>query len=45
MMGRHPFAVKIYYQLSLDDLVPKRHLLRRVTEASDFSFIYQLARP
>jgi transposase len=29
----------------VDDLVPKKHLLRRMTEAIDFSFVYQLARP
>ena len=45
MMGRHRFAVKIYYQLSLDELVPKGHLLRRIAEAVDFSFVYQLTRP
>ena len=45
MMGRHRFAVKIYYQLSLDDLIPKKHLLRRIAEAIDFSFVYKLARP
>ena len=45
MMGRHRFAVRIYYQLSLDDLVPKRHLLRRIADAMDFSFVYGLARP
>ncbi len=44
MMGRHRFAVKIYYQLSLEELVPKKHLLRRNAEAIDFSFVYQLAR-
>ena len=45
MMGRHNFAPKLYYQLSLDDLVPQNHLLRQIAEAIDFSFIYPLARP
>jgi transposase len=45
MMGKHRFAPKLYYQLSLDNLVPPDHLLRRIYEAIDFSFIYPLARP
>jgi transposase len=45
MMGRHRYATRLYYQLSLDDLVPKKHLLRRIAEAIDFSFVYQMARP
>jgi transposase len=45
MMGRQKFAPKLYYQLSLDNLVPKNHLLRQIAEAIDFSFIYPLARP
>ncbi len=45
MMGKRKFAPKLYYQLSLDHLVPKDHLLRRMAEAIDFSFIYPLARP
>ncbi len=45
MMGQRRFAAKLYYQLSLDHLVPEDHLLRRVAECLDFSFIYPLARP
>lgn len=45
MMGRRKFAPKLYYQLSLDRLVPQDHLLRQIAEAIDFSFIYRLARP
>ena len=41
MLGRHNFAPKLYYQLSLDRLVPKDHLLCRIASAIDFSF----ARP
>lgn len=44
MMGKRKFAPKLYYQLSLDRLVPQEHLLRRIAEAIDFSFIYPLAR-
>ncbi len=29
MMGRHQHETKLYYQLSVDELVPPHHLLRR----------------
>jgi transposase len=45
MMGQRRFAPKLYYQLSLDRLVPQNHLLRRIAEVIDFSFVYPLARP
>ena len=45
MPGRHNFAPKLYYQLSLDGLVPKDHLLRRMASAIDFSFVYSFGRP
>ena len=45
MMGNHQFAPKLYYQLSLDRLVPQDHLLRQISAAIDFSFVYPLARP
>jgi transposase len=44
MMGRRRFAPKLYYQLSLDRLVPQSHLLRRIAHVVDFSFVYPLAR-
>jgi len=44
-MGNHQFAPKLYYQLSLDRLVPQDHLLRQISAAIDFSFVYPLARP
>jgi len=44
MMGKHRFAPKLYYELSLDRLVPQDHLLRQISAAIDFSFIYPLAR-
>src|SRR4030042_2915269 len=45
MMGHRRFAPRLYYQLSLDRLVPSGHLLRRIAEVIDFSFVYRLARP
>jgi transposase len=44
MMGKRVFAPKLYYQLSLDQLVPRNHLLRQIATAVDFSFVYPLAR-
>jgi len=44
-MGRRHLAQKLYYQLLLDKLVPHDHLLRRIAEAVDFSFIRSLCRP
>ena len=44
MMGKHRFTPKLYYELSLDRLVPEDHLLREISQAIDFSFIYPLAR-
>jgi transposase len=45
MMGKHRFAPKLYYELSLDRLVPQDHLLRQISAAIDFAFVYPLARP
>ncbi len=45
MMGQRRFATKLYYQLSLDQLVPQDHLLRRIAAAVDFSFVRPLCRP
>ena len=44
MMGKQVFAPKLYYQLSLDKLVPQDHLLRQIAAAVDFSFVYPLAK-
>lgn len=44
MMGKRQFAPKLYYLLSLDQLVPQSHLLRQIAEAIDFSFIYSVAK-
>ena len=45
MMGERDFGTKLYYQLSLDRLVPQDHLLRRIAGAIDFSFVRPLCRP
>src|SRR5688572_22527730 len=45
MMGQRQFTTKLYYQLSLDRLVPQDHLLRRISAAVDFSFVRPLCRP
>jgi transposase len=44
MMGKQVFAPKLYYQLSLDQLIPQDHLLRQIATAVDFSFVYPLAK-
>jgi transposase len=45
MMGERDFETKLYYQLSLDKLIPQHHLLRRIAGAVDFSFVRRLCRP
>jgi hypothetical protein len=45
MMGQREFGAKLYYQLSLDKLVPQDHLLRRITSAVDFSFVRPPCHP
>jgi transposase len=45
MMGQRQFGPKLYYQFSLERLVPDDHLLRRIAERVDFSFIRSLCRP
>src|SRR5919109_1060346 len=42
MMGRKALAGKLFYQVSLEDLVPAEHLLRRVAEAVDFAVARRL---
>ena len=44
MMGQRQFVPKLFYQFSLDSLVPETHLLRRIAAAVDFSFIRPLCR-
>ena len=45
MMGQRDFETKLYYQFSIDQLVPQDHLLRRIAAAVDFSFVRPLCRP
>jgi transposase len=45
MMGQRQFEPKLYYQLSLDLLVPQDHLLRRLAAAVDFSLVRSFCRP
>ena len=44
MMGQRQFAPKLFYQFSLESLVPETHLLRRIAAAVDFTFIRPLCR-
>ena len=45
MMGRKDQQGKIFIMFNLEDRVPENHLLRKVKEVIDFSFVYDLARP
>ncbi len=45
MMGQRRFESKLYYNLSLDQLVPQDHLLREIAARVDFSFVRLLCRP
>lgn len=45
MMGRKSPGRKIFYMFDIDKRVPEDHLLRQVSRAVDFSFIYDLVRP
>ena len=42
MMGRKVLAGKLFYQVSLEGLVPDGHLLRRIAEAVDFGVARRL---
>src|SRR5712691_5686174 len=45
MMGARKFETKLYYNLSLDRLVPRDYLLRQIADVVDFSFVRSLCRP
>jgi len=45
MMGKRDFETKLYYNISLDRLIPQDHLLRQIAGAVDFSFVRPLCRP
>jgi transposase len=42
MMGQKTLIGKLFYQVSLEELVPAGHLLRRVAEAVDFAVARRL---
>jgi transposase len=39
MQGCKQFEPRLFYQISLEDLVPKDHLVRRLAEVLDFSWV------
>jgi transposase len=45
MMGKKERGEKLYYDFSLEDKVPREHILRQIAEAVDFSFVHEIARP
>jgi transposase len=42
VLGRKEFPPKLVYPFSLEEAVPREHLLRRVAAAVDFGFIWRL---
>ena len=42
VLGRKEFTPKLIYHFSLDEAVPRDHLLRRVAAAVDFTFVRRL---
>ena len=42
MLGEKRLVPKLVYQFTLEERVPADHLLRRVAEAVDFSFVRRL---
>lgn len=44
MMGQRKFNMKTHHNLCLDDLVDPGDLYRKIDEAIDFGFIYELAK-
>lgn len=45
MMGRKEFRPRLFHSLSLDEMVPKDHLLRRLEAVVDLSFVRGLCAP
>jgi transposase len=45
MQGQHHFEPKVCINLDIESLIPSHHLLRRIDEQVDFSFIHALAAP
>jgi transposase len=44
-MGSKSTAPKLFLHFDLDAQVPRHHIVRRIAEAVDFSFVRELARP
>lgn len=44
-MGRKSVGYKIFYMFDIDKRVPEDHLLRQISRAVDFNFIYDLVQP
>jgi transposase len=45
MMGSKAVEPKLFISFDLDSQVPRNHILRRIAEAVDFSFVKELAKP
>ena len=45
MMGQKHFTPKLFHSLSLDKMVPKGHLLRRLEDTINLSFVRKLCAP
>lgn len=45
MMRKKLPSRKLFYDFSLEERVPRDHLLRRLAEVVDFSFVYDMVRP
>jgi transposase len=45
MMGKNENRQAQFVYVNLEDFVPENHLLRKINEAIDFSFIYDLVAP
>ena len=44
MQGKKLFTQKLFYQISLDDLVPTNHFYRRLDDILDLQFLYEATR-
>jgi transposase len=45
MMGSKAVEPKLFLSFDLDSAVPRNHVLRRIAEVVDFSFVRDLAKP
>lgn len=45
MMGSKALEPKLFLSFDLDSQVPRAHILRRIAEVVDFSFVRELAKP